>query len=173
MLKNILLSEKPSELIKKNKDNVFKLIPELKICDGFEQHNDYHIYDVLEHILHVLDEVENNYVLRIAALFHDIGKPNSFTLDEKDIGHFYGHWNESNKIFNKYADKFDLNKEEIKLINNLIFYHDLSFKDNLEKFKEVFKDNIDLLISLKKADVLAQNSKYFDRLDELDNVVKS
>lgn len=172
MLKEILLSEKPSKLIRLNKDNIFELIPELKICDGFNQHNDYHQYDILEHILHVLDEVENNYILKIAALFHDIGKPDCYILDENGVGHFYGHWNTSNEIFNKYIDMFDLKNEEVKLINNLIFYHDLGINnDNIDNFKDVFKENMHLLISLKKADILAQNKRYYYRLEELDNIV--
>lgn len=173
MIQNILLSNKPSEIIRKNKNTIFEIIPELKICDGFNQHNDYHIYDVLEHILHVLDEVENNYVLKVAALFHDIGKPNCFTIDEQGIGHFYGHWNESNKIFNKYANTFNLTQDEIDLINDLIFYHDLNLNENLDKIKDVFKDNLYLLLSLKKADILAQNPKYFNRLDDIDNLLKN
>lgn len=169
MLKEILLSDRPSELIRQNKNDIFKLIPELKVCDGFDQCNDYHIYDVFEHILHVLDGVEDNYLLRIAALFHDIGKPCSFSLDDNGIGHFYGHWNESIKIFNKYINILELKEEEATLVNNLIFYHDLGFKpDNLDTFKNVFGDNFYLLISLKKADVLAQNPKYADRLIEID-----
>lgn len=173
MLNDILLSNKPSEIIRKNKNTIFEIIPELKICDGFNQHNDYHIYDVLEHILHVLDEVENNYVLKAAALFHDIGKPNCFTIDEQGIGHFYGHWNESNKIFNKYANMFNLTQDEINLINDLIFYHDLNLNENLDKIKTVFKDNLYLLLSLKKADILAQNPKYFNRLNDIDNLLKN
>ena len=169
MFKEILLSEKSSELIRINKNKLFEIIPELKICYGFNQHNDYHQYDVFEHIIHVVDEVEKYYPLRVAALFHDIGKPNSFTLDEKGIGHFYGHWDESIKIFDKYKDKLDLSELEIKLIRNLIFYHDLGItEENMHTFKDVFGDDIKLLISLKKADVLAQNPKYSYRLKELD-----
>lgn len=169
MLKKILLADEPSNLIRENKNSIFELIPELKICDGFDQHNDYHIYDVLEHILHVLDGVENNYLLRIAALFHDIGKPCCFVLDDNGVGHFYGHWNESIRIFNKYIEMFELNEEEVTFIHNLIFYHDLEFKtDNLEIFKSVFGDNLPLLISLKRSDVLAQNPKYESRLIELE-----
>ena len=169
MLKKILLLDKPSEFIREYKNSIFELVPELKICDGFDQHNDYHIYDVFEHILHVLDGVENNYLLRIAALFHDIGKPCCFVVDDNKVGHFYGHWNESNRIFNKYIEIFGLNEEEVTLIHDLIFYHDLEFKDdNLEMFNSVFGDNLSLLISLKRADVLAQNPKYEDRLVHLE-----
>jgi len=172
MLRKILLSDNSSNLIRENKDKIFEIIPELKICDEFNQYNDYHIYDVLEHILKVLDNVENNYLLKIAALFHDIGKPNSFVLDEKNVGHFYGHWNESIKIFNKYLNIFKLNNEEIELIKNLIFYHDLNInEETVVIFKRVFQDNLYLLQSLKKADILAQNPKYFYRINELDNLV--
>lgn len=173
MLKNILLSENSVTLIRENKDKIFEYIPELKLCDGFNQYNDYHQYDVLEHILHVLDVVENDYILKIAALFHDVGKPNSFFLDEFGVGHFYGHWDESIKIFNKYINLFDLKEDEIKLINNLIFYHDLTINnDNIKTFNETFKDDISLLISLKRADILAQSPKYLDRLEELNNISK-
>ena len=44
--------------------------------------------------------------------------------DKDGVGHFYGHWNESIKIFDKYKDLFGLSEEEVLLINNLIYYHD-------------------------------------------------
>ena len=168
LLKKILRSNEPSLLIKENKDYIFGLIPEFKDCEGFLQKNVYHPYDVLEHILKVVDNVNNNYVLRIAALFHDVGKPICFTIDKDGVGHFYNHWNESIRIFNKYKDMFGLSKEEILLINNLIYYHDLGITDsNIDLFKRIFKDNIELLLSLKEADILAQNPKYQDRLKDL------
>jgi len=173
MIKKILLSDTPSILIKQNKEYIFSIIPELKECENFNQHNDYHHLDVLEHILSVVDNVDNNYILRIAALFHDIGKPFCFKLDEKNIGHFYGHWVKSCEIFNKYLNIFNLKEEEIELINNLIYYHDLNpILENKEKFIDIFKDNIDLLVSLKKADILSQNPKYLYRLEEIDKINK-
>ena len=172
MLKDVLIGNNPYEYIRNNKDEIYKIIPELKVCDGFDQHNDYHIYDVLEHILHVLDYVENNYLLRIAALFHDIGKPECFILDDEGIGHFYGHWNKSIEIFNKYIDLFDLSDSDVKLIIDLIYYHDLSMtRDNIPLFESIFNDKLNLLISLKKADILAQNSKYSDRVVELEKLL--
>lgn len=168
LLKKILRSDNPSLLIKENRDYMYGLIPELKVCDGFSQCNDYHLYDVLEHILKVVDNVDNNYILRIAALFHDVGKPISFSKDKDGVGHFYGHWNESIKIFDKYKDLFGLSEEEVLLINNLIYYHDLGITEsNADLFRRIFKDNISMLLSLKRADILAQNSKYQDRLNDL------
>ena len=79
----ILLSDKPSDRIKNNEKEIFEFIPELKDCKGFNQNNDWHVYDVYEHILHVVDYVEEDLILRLTALFHDIGKPLSYTEDSK------------------------------------------------------------------------------------------
>lgn len=57
---NILLSDKPSELIKYHEKEIFLLIPELEKSKGFNQNNEWHIYDAYEHILHVIDGVPNN-----------------------------------------------------------------------------------------------------------------
>ena len=114
----ILLSKQVYDKLKKYESQIFELIPELKQCKGFNQNNKWHIYDVYEHILHVTAKTEENVCLRLASLFHDIGKPKTYTEDEFGIGHFYNHWNESVKIFKKYQDKFNLTEEEILLINN-------------------------------------------------------
>ena len=69
-LYEILMDDKPSILIKENEDYFFSLIPELKVCKGFNQNNPWHIYDVYEHILHVVDETPKDLSLRLVALFH-------------------------------------------------------------------------------------------------------
>ena len=68
-LVNILLSDKPSVLIKENEEDIFNLIPELKLSKGFNQNTIWHIYDVYNHILSVIDSVEKNKLLRITAFF--------------------------------------------------------------------------------------------------------
>ena len=171
-LLEILLSKKVYNNLKQNEEEIFELIPELSICKGFKQNNEWHIYDVYEHILHVVSKTEENIYLRLAALFHDIGKPKTYTEDESGIGHFYNHWNESFKIFKKYQDKFNLSAAEILLITNLIFYHDiniekLSSKEINKMLEEIGHKNVNLLFSLKKADLLAQNPEYYYLLENI------
>ena len=96
---DILLSNNPSILIRENEDYIFNIIPELRKSKGFNQNNPWHIYDVYDHILHVIDGVKENIILRLAALFHDIGKPYTYMEDENNIGHFYDHWTKSSEIF--------------------------------------------------------------------------
>ena len=170
----IILSENPIETIKQNENFMFDLIPELSTCKNFDQHNKWHVYDVYEHILHVIDNVPNDRVLRLTALFHDLGKPKTFTMDENGVGHFRGHWVESQKIFDEFALKYNLDKKESKLISNLIFYHDanplnFSEEDFITFIKSFTRDEIEMLYVIKRADLLAQNSEFHYLLNEYDN----
>ena len=172
-LYHILLSDKPSVLLKNNEEELFSLIPELEICKGFKQNNDWHIYDVYEHILHVVDNTSSNLVLRLAALFHDVGKPNSYTIDEMGVGHFYGHFEESQKIFDKFAIKHNIDKDLKDIVSSLIFYHDinvLKISDDILTLmiKKLGFNGIEQLFELKRADLLAQNKKYHYILNDYD-----
>ena len=71
------------------------ILPELSGAFGFDQHNPHHDLDVGQHSLAVLTamtQLSNDVDLRLVALLHDIGKPDSFWLDdsqENGGGHFY------------------------------------------------------------------------------------
>lgn len=174
LLINILSKEKPSEFIKNSEEEIFKIIPELRVCKNFNQNNIWHICDVYEHILHVVDDVPNNINLRLAALFHDIGKPLVYKEDEFGVGHFYGHWIKSKEIFDKFAEKYNIDKSSKDIISNLILYHDLNIeKSNDEEITELFNifniEGIDMLFQLKESDLLAQNPKFHYLLNNYDN----
>lgn len=65
-------------------------IPELLPAVGFEQ-NRFHIHDVFEHTLWVLERTPRDLILRWAAVFHDIGKPHTLSVDGAGNRHFYQH----------------------------------------------------------------------------------
>ena len=56
-LEEILISDNCSSLIKKNEKELFSFIPELGLSKGFNQNNEWHIYDVYDHTLKVLDNL--------------------------------------------------------------------------------------------------------------------
>ena len=172
-LYKVLLSDTPSSILKSREKELFYLIPELEKCNGFEQNNDWHIYDVYEHILHVVDNVNPNLVMRLAALFHDIGKPSSYKEDENGTGHFYGHWEESQKIFIEFANKYNIDENICNRVSQLIYYHDINLaklnSTELKKIMDMFgNEGIIQLFELKRADLLAQNEKYKYILTEYD-----
>lgn len=170
----ILITKNPAKYIRDNKEVIFEVIPELKPLDGFNQQNNYHIYDVFEHTLKVLENTKQNIYLRFAALFHDIGKPNSFTIDEKGKGHFYGHPEVSKEIFESVATRLKFDNFTKNEVGKLIKFHDYDLgkkrKSIFNFFNKFGTRNIDLLFELKKADIKAQNPEYIYRLDDLNKI---
>ena len=72
------------------------ILPEVDSAMGFDQMNPHHDLDVGSHLLAALSamtRISNDPDLRLAALLHDIGKPDSFWRDpeapEGGGGHFY------------------------------------------------------------------------------------
>ncbi|MGE4276619.1 MAG: CCA tRNA nucleotidyltransferase [Lawsonibacter sp.] len=70
---------------------VAQILPELAPSISFDQRNPHHCYDVYTHSVKALEGVPPKAGLRLAALLHDVGKPQSFSVDDRGVGHFYGH----------------------------------------------------------------------------------
>ena len=68
-----------------------RILPELAPCLGFDQKNHHHACDVFTHTARVVEAMPPDPVLRLAALLHDVGKPVSFYMDERGVGHFPDH----------------------------------------------------------------------------------
>lgn len=71
----LLQGKNVEKILTEYKEIIFYIIPELKACDGFEQHSPYHVYDVWTHTVKAVSAVKNDPVLRTAMLLHDIAKP--------------------------------------------------------------------------------------------------
>ena len=160
-LNKILVSDKPSLGIEKLKQTnlLVHILPELIPTIDFDQRNPHHDKDVFYHILSVLDYSPNRLIVRLAALLHDIGKPNCFTIDKKGIGHFYDHDLESGKIAREIMIRLKYDNDTIKRVLILITEHMClfkGFKDSTIKglIVRVGKDNLEDLFDLITADRL-------------------
>ena len=166
-LKKILLSNTPGFGLMLSREELFKLIPELEICEDYDQMcPEWHPYKLLEHIFLALNNTEADLVLRLAVLFHDIGKPRVATDDENGR-HYYGHGIASATIFNQYAYKFGLDNETKETIIKLIINHDERFEKKSDKEQACFlsqftRDELEMLYKIKYADNMAQSQKAQD-----------
>ncbi|MBU4541330.1 MAG: HD domain-containing protein [Acetobacterium sp.] len=147
------------------------VIPELLPAKNFEQQSPYHCYDVLTHTAVAMETLAPLPRLRWAMLFHDLGKPQTFTRDAAGVGHFKGHSKCSEVIARERLRALRISKVTIDQVGLLVKYHGVhidvdkkSVKRWLNRLSEpLFRD----LIAIKRGDNLAKASKYHSRLESL------
>ncbi len=123
-LEKILLCKFPADGIRALADyGLLKyVLPELLPSVGFEQ-NKYHTQDVFEHTLTVISGTPDNLRLRLAGLFHDIGKPASLSVGDDGERHFYLHENIGAEICKKAMRRLKFSNQEIKAVSELVKLH--------------------------------------------------
>lgn len=149
------------------------IIPEWRATIDFDQKNPHHYLTVDKHIKKVVSLCDEDLELRIAALLHDIGKPQTFTLDSEGKGHFYNHEIESAKIAERILKRMKYSTKISDNIRNLVLYHLNTFKNSGRKYvkkliNEMGKDEVLKLFKLMEFDRIAHNPPHdFRSLNEL------
>ena len=92
-LKGILCARGAGEMLLSFPEVFFVFLPELAPMRGFDTRRPQnHCWDVWDHTAHAVDAIAPESVLRLAALFHDSGKPETFRYDaQAGFGRFPGH----------------------------------------------------------------------------------
>lgn len=143
----------------------YHTIPEIIKCIDFKQYNKHHDKDVFNHIIHVVKHSPSKLEIRLAALFHDIGKPECFTLDEDNCGHFYKHHISSSKITKNIMSRLRFDNKTIDKVSILVREHmsryDHLRTTNIKKFiTRVGIENLDDLFELQIADIKSSAPEY-------------
>ncbi len=137
------------------------VLPEFDICMRTKQNNPHHCYSVGEHTLKAMCGIRANKALRLAMLFHDIGKPSRLTVDEKGIDHFYGHPTVSEKMAGDILHRLKFDNDTISTVKKLVKYHDYEVKAvprNVRRaIMKIGEDIFPLLFEVKRADIAAQS----------------
>ena len=122
-LNGLLLGKDAPRILEEFADVLCVLIPDLGETIGFYQHNPHHDLDVWGHTLKAMEAAEADVHLRLAVLLHDIGKPATFTLDEAQIGHFYGHEALSAQMTREILQRLRYDKETVRVVTALVEEH--------------------------------------------------
>jgi tRNA nucleotidyltransferase (CCA-adding enzyme) len=171
----ILLCKKPSYgmLLLLDSGLLQHIMPEIMPCIDFNQCNPHHNKDVFSHSLAVLDNSPGDLIIRLAALLHDIGKPDSFSKDEKGIGHFYGHEDISYEKSEAFLRRFKFDNNTIKRVSALVKEHMSKYNNpkNLtvkRLINRVGAENIDALLELQIADIKGSaEPERFENIEKL------
>lgn len=160
------------------------IIPEIVPSIGFDQKNMHHFEDVFNHTISVIEKCPEDLTIRLAALLHDIGKPDVFFIDDKGNGRFFGHNTRSEKIARDVLNRLRFDNKTLKAVCILVREH-MNVLDNASNLaikrliNRVSKENIYSLLALQKADILSLNDpnvalyKVSDMKNKIDIIIDS
>ena len=177
-LDKILLSQNPAEIQQLHTLGLMLyILPEVDLCFTVPQRNKYHIYNVGEHIMHAVKNAPDDIIIRWAALLHDIGKPDSKSIDSNGIIHFYGHHRQSVRLASEILRKFRFDQQQQKDILTLIENHDVRIDTTLIGVKKMMsrtgQELFAKLLLLQEADNSAKNEKYLkEKLNKINETRK-
>ena len=152
------------EVLRRYADILAVRLPEISPMIGCAQHTPYHLYDVWEHTVRVVEGLPQNPLLRLAGLYHDAAKPACKSTDHNGQDHFYGHPAKSAVLLDERmtALKFDRRSREQAVL--LVRLHDERHKPSdariLRLLSEIGYENFLLLCDLRTADNAAHNGGY-------------
>jgi len=160
-LLKILMVKKPSigfNMMRKL-DLLKRILPEL--VEGYrKRQNNYHKYTIYRHTMETVDAINDDPILRLSALFHDIAKPR---VREKINGkwRFFGHATLSAELTKEIMVRLKFSNEWINRVTHLIAHHMFDYKQELSDkavrqfIKRIGADNVGCLIALRRADEIA------------------
>ena len=147
-----------------------KIMPELDKLK-IEVDPKHHHKDVYEHTLIVVERVSPNIVSRLAALLHDIGKPNTKGIDNGKV-HFRHHEVVGARISEQILKRLKYSKKEIQdiclLVENHLRPHTFKMGWTDSAVRRYIVDSgemIDKLNDLVRADITTKNKNKFDEIN--------
>ncbi len=147
--------------------------PELLEGVGMEQ-NRYHAYDVWRHGMECMDACQGDAILRIAALFHDVGKPRTRALSDKTHDYtFYEHERVGAEIVEPITARLRFSNDERARITALVRHHLFHYSDDWGDgavrrwVRRVSKELVPDLYLLNEADVRAKGKDCSEDLASL------
>ena len=144
------------------RDVIGYVLPELVPMFDCDQQNPHHKYDVWEHSVRAAGQVPAEPALRWAMLLHDCGKPACKTVDERGVGHFYGHPKASHAIAEPLLRRLRFSAEETGRILLLVEQHDRPLGDSPKLVRrrlcQIGEARFRDLLALKKGDAVGQGT---------------
>ena len=171
-LLKLMKAEKPSAGLKLMEESGILdiFIPEFKKCRGCIQGDfrGYHQFDVLDHLFYACDGAPaSKQNVRLAALFHDIGKPDVkrvIPTPQGDQFTFYNHEAKSQQITKEILFRLKFSNAEISNICHLVVNHMFNYTQDwtdaaVRRFlAKIQAENLEDLYDLRLADIYGMNN---------------
>ncbi len=145
------------------------VLPEVAACKGVPQ-SGYHTHDVYGHTLLTVAATPRDLLLRLAALFHDVGKPATASGE----GTFLHHEEVGAKMAKAALERLRSSQKEIEMVAGLVqlhlrpvFYSSEWTDGAVRRLAKDAGPLLDRLMALARADIAASAYPYPEKLDEL------
>lgn len=149
-----------------------QILPEFDLCMETPQRHKHHCYNVGEHILHSMLGVKPDKVLRLGMLFHDIGKPQTLTVDADGTTHNKKHPLEGEKITRKVMRRLKFDNDTTDKVTKLVLYHDYDIAPTeagvRRAVNRIGEDIFPMIFEVRRADIEAQSD--YMREEKLEKV---
>lgn len=178
-LNKILLANKPSKAFEiMGATGLLSIIlPEVFELTKYNELPPHHFLETTyRHTMRTVDNIRPELYMRLAALFHDVGKPDTFSYDSgKNKIHYYDHHIVGAKKVKNIMLRLKFSNNEIKIISKLIWEHmrphfyNKKWRDkSIRKFIVDSGELCEDIIQLVEADVYKQNeSKYLKDMKKI------
>ncbi len=148
------------------------ILPEFDRAMESEQNNPNHAYSVGEHSLKVMQYLPPDKVMRLAGLFHDIGKMDTKTTDEKGVDHFYGHPEVGAKIAAEVFNRLKFDNDTKTKVCRLVECHDWfigAVPSHIRRYmNRIGEEFFPMIFDFNKADIMAQS--FYNREEKLEDL---
>ncbi|HEV2476711.1 MAG TPA: CCA tRNA nucleotidyltransferase [Candidatus Dormibacteraeota bacterium] len=145
------------------------ILPEIAACKGVAQ-TGFHTHDVFGHTLLTVEATPPDLGLRLAAMFHDVGKPQT----AKGDGTFVGHEQVGAEIARAALARLRFSQKEIDAIATLVrlhlrpvFYRSDWSDGAVRRLARDAGPVLGRLMLLARADIAASAYPYPEKMDEL------
>ncbi len=136
-------------------------LPEFDQMAQTVQNNPHHCYDVAEHTIQALIHSAPEKTLRLALLFHDMGKAKTRTTDQDGVDHFHGHSEVSAELARTILRRLKFDNETIDRVVRLVRAHDVKIEPGERNMRFALNrlgpDLFPELFLVKEADLAAQS----------------
>lgn len=161
-LSRIVMGKYAARVLEQYADILKHLLPEIEPCIGFEQHSVHHDFTVWTHICKSVGFAVPELSVRFAMLFHDLGKPDCFSMDTQGHGHFKGHGERSRLLAERIMRRLEFPAALFEEISWLVFYHDREIPEDRPGLKRLLDalgaEDLRKLIQCETADARAKKA---------------
>lgn len=159
-LVKLLVSDHPEYLREAYETGITAVVlPEFDDIMKQEQNDAFHENTVGEHTLRSLLQVENDKVLRLTMLFHDVGKPMTYSRTEEGVTRFFGHPDISSDMSREIMRRLKFDNDTTDKVKKLTAVHDLFIKNAPNRVRramsKVGKELFPYFLKVRKANILA------------------